>query len=90
MLLRIGRLEGDKDSKDLSNNEALEASDNLGLALSLGGTPLDVVEGGLVNAHAHDDHTVEGGIGLSVAAAVEPVSAGLAAGCWDRARRRIA
>src|SRR5215211_5479455 len=38
-----------------------------------------------VSAHAHDDHTVEGGIGLSVAAAVEPVAADLAAGGRDRA-----
>jgi hypothetical protein len=28
-----------------------------------------------VSADAHDDHTIEGGIGLSVTTAVEPVAA---------------
>jgi hypothetical protein len=72
-------------AKDLAGHEALEAADDLWLALSLGGASFDAVEGRLASAHAHDDHTVEGGIGLPVAAAVEPVSAGLAAGGRDRA-----
>jgi hypothetical protein len=36
--------------------------------------------------HAHDDHPVEGGVGLAVPTAVEPVSAvGLAGSSWDGA-----
>src|SRR3712207_7892343 len=55
------------------------------LALPLGRAAPDVVDGGLVGAHPHDDDAVEGGIGLPVPAAVQPVPAGLAAGCRDRA-----
>ncbi|WP_218127586.1 hypothetical protein, partial [Belnapia rosea] len=36
-----------------------------------------VVENGLVGTHAHDHHAVEGGVGLAMPAAVQPVSAGL-------------
>ena len=64
---------------------ALEAADDLGLALPLGGAPSDVVEGGLVSPHADDDHAVEGGIRLPVAASIEAVPGGLAAEGRDRA-----
>src|SRR3712207_7121051 len=55
------------------------------LVLPFGRAAPDVVDGGPVGAHAHDDDAVEGGIGLPVPAAVQPVPAGHAAGCRDRA-----
>src|SRR3712207_5336516 len=72
-------------AKDLTRHEALEAADDLGLALPFVRPPLDVVEGRLVGAHAGDHHAVEGSVGLPVPAAVEPVPAGLAARGRDRA-----
>ena len=51
-------------AEDLARHEALEAADNLPLALALSGAAPDVVEGGLAGAHAHDDHAVEDGVGL--------------------------
>ncbi len=66
-------------AKDLTCDEALEAADDLPLAFSFGGAALEVAERGLVSAHTHDHDTVEGGVGLAVPAAVEPMPAGLAA-----------
>src|SRR3954470_24528724 len=80
---RLGRPA--KMSEDFADEEALEATDDLGFALPLRGTSLDVVEGGPVAAHSHDHDAVKGGIGLAVAAAVEAMAAGLAAGGWNRA-----
>jgi len=40
-------------AEDFANEEALEATDDLGFALPLDGPSLDVVEGGLVAAHSH-------------------------------------
>ena len=66
-------------AKDLARHVAFKAADDLGLALSLGGVPLDVIKGGLVSAHANHDDPLAGGVGLSVAATVEPVPSGLGA-----------
>src|SRR5689334_4555973 len=66
-------------AEDFANEEALEATDDLGFALPLEGPSLDVVEGGLVAAHSHDDDAVEGCIGLAMVAAIETMPAGLAA-----------
>jgi hypothetical protein len=70
--------------KDPAGDEAFEAADHLGLSPPLGCPPPDVVEGGLMSPHAHDDEAVEGGIGLPVTAAVEPMSDRLASGGGDR------
>src|SRR5215213_10052098 len=72
-------------SEDLAGDEALEAADDLRLGLPLGGAPADVVEGRPVAAQTRDDDPVQGGVGLPVAAAVEPVSGRLAARRRDRA-----
>ena len=72
-------------AKDLAGDVALEAADDLGLALSLCGAAPDVVERGLVPPHADDDHAVKGSIRLSVASSVEAVAVGFAAGGWYRA-----
>ena len=82
-MLGVGRAA--EIAKNLTCHEALEAADDLGLALPFYGAPLDVVEGGLVSAHADDDYSVEGGVGLSIAAAVEAMAGSLATGGRDRA-----
>ena len=72
-------------AEDFPDHEALETANDLGLALSLRRAAPDIVDRGLMTAHAHDDHAVKGGVGLPVAAAVEPVAGNLATGGWDRA-----
>src|SRR5918912_3553158 len=82
---RIRRLRcGAEIAEDLAGHEALQAADDLGLALPLGCTSPDVVEGGLVAAHAGDDDPVESGVGLVMSAAVEPMPGCLAARGRDR------
>ena len=72
-------------AEDFPDHEALETANDLGLALSLRRAAPDIVDRGLMTAHAHDDHAVKGGVGLPVATAVEPVAGDLATGGWDRA-----
>jgi hypothetical protein len=72
-------------AEDFPHYEALEAANNLRLALSFGRAASDVVDRGLVAAQAHDDHAVKGGVGLPVATPVEPVTGDLAARGGDRA-----
>jgi hypothetical protein len=66
-------------AEDLACDEALEAADDLPLALALSRTALEVVKGGLVSAHAHDHHAMEGSVGLTMPAAVQPMPAGFVA-----------
>jgi hypothetical protein len=80
---------GAEVAEDLPDDVALDAADDLGLALSLGRAPAHVVERWLVAAHAGDHDPVKGGVGLAVAGAVEPVPVGLAAGCRDRANAAL-
>ena len=61
---------------DLSREEAFEAPDDLAFGPAIGGTSGDVVAGGLVESHADDDGSIEGGVGVSVAASIEAVPAG--------------
>src|SRR5712692_5356306 len=68
---------------DLAGDVALQAADDLALGLALAGAPRDVLSGRLVPAHADEDDAVEGGVGLAVAAAVEPVADRLARGGRD-------
>src|SRR5918994_6966370 len=72
-------------AEDLACDRALEAAHDLRLRLSLPRAAPDVVDGGLVEAHACDDDAVKGGVGLPVAASVQPVAAGPAAGRRYRA-----
>ena len=69
---------------DLAGDVALEAADDLGLGDALGGASLDVGAGAWVAAQAAEDDAVEGGVGLAVAAAVEPVRGLFARGGGDR------
>ncbi len=75
-----------EQGEDLACDEALETADDLLLGETFGGAALDVGDGGFVPPHAHDHGPVERGVGLSVPAAVEAVSAvGLARTGRDRA-----
>src|SRR4051812_49547914 len=69
-----------EEAKDLPCAIALEAAHDLRLRLSLPRAAPDVVDGGLVEAHACDDDAVERGVGLAVAASVQPVAGGAAPG----------
>ena len=72
---------------DLSRKEAFKASDDLAFGPAIGGASGDVVAGRLVESHADDDGSIEGGGGLSVAASIEAVPAGGPPGRGrDRAR----
>ena len=53
---------------DLSRKEAFQASDDLAFGPAIGGASGDVVAGWLVESHADDDGSIEGGVGVSVAA----------------------
>ena len=64
--------------EDLTGDVALEHAGDLTGGLAFGATAGDVVPGRLVRAHASDHHAVERVVGLAIAAAVEPVAAGLA------------
>ena len=55
---------------DLSRKEAFPASDDLAFGPAIGGASGDVVAGWLVESHADDDGSIEGGVGLSVAASM--------------------
>ena len=52
---------------DLSRKEAFQASDDLAFSPAIGGASGDVVAGWLVESHADDDGSIEGGVGLWVA-----------------------
>ena len=62
---------------DFAGEESFEAADDLGFSLAFGGAAGDVGLGGGVVLHPHDDGAVERGVGLPVAAVVEPVTVGL-------------
>jgi hypothetical protein len=51
-------------AEDFPHHEALEAANDLGLALSFCRAASDVVDRGLVAPHPHGDYAVEGGIRL--------------------------
>ena len=49
---------------DLSRKEAFQASDDLACGPAIGGASGDVVAGWLVESHADDDGSIEGGVGV--------------------------
>ena len=77
----VGRL---KQSPDVAGEVALEAADRFAGALAFGAAAGDVVAGGLVAARAGDDHAVQRGVDLAVAALVEPLAARVAGAGGDR------
>src|SRR4029450_9191356 len=68
---------------DRSGDVALEAADDLAFAEALGGAAREVGTSRRVVAHPDDGHDVQGAVGVSGAAAAEPVAAvGAAAAGW--------
>ena len=61
---------------DLSREEAFEAPDDIAFGPAASSPSCDVVDGRLVESHADDDGSIEGGVGLSVATPIEAVPAG--------------
>ena len=62
---------------DLTGEEPFETADDVLFGEAFGGAAGDVVDGGLVEAHSCYCDSVERCVGLSVAASVEAVPAGL-------------
>ena len=61
---------------DLAGEEAFEAPDDIACGPAASSPSCDVVDGRLVESHADDDGSIEGGVGLSVATPIEAVPAG--------------
>ena len=74
--LSSGAVVGDAALVDLAGEQWLEAADDVAFVEAFGGAAAGAVDGGLVEAHAHDDGSAEGSVGVSVSASGEPVSVG--------------
>ena len=61
---------------DLASEKTFQAPDDLPFGSAGRRAACDVVAGGLVESHADDDGSIEGGVGVSVAASIEAVPAG--------------
>src|SRR5215218_1294551 len=73
----------DQHAVDLPGEVALEAADDLSLALALRGAPRDVLLGAQISAHPGQTGHVQRTVGLPVATAVETVPNDLAGGGFD-------
>ena len=72
---------------DLAGQEAFEAPDDLASGPAVSGPSRDVINSPLVEPHADDDGSIQGSVGLSVAAPIEAVPAGgHPRRGWDRTR----
>ena len=61
---------------DLSREEAFQAADDVAFGPARGEASGDVVAGRLVELHPDDDGSIEGRVGVSVAASIEAVPPG--------------
>ena len=61
---------------DLASEETFQAPDDLSLGSAVRRAACDVINGRLMVSHADDDGSIEGGVGVSVAASIEAVPAG--------------
>ena len=61
---------------DLASEETFQAPDDLSLGSAVRRAACDVINGRLMVPHADDDGSIEGGVGVSVAASIEAVPAG--------------
>ena len=76
---------------DLASEETFQAPDDLSLGSAVRRAACDVINGRLMVPHADDDGSIEGGVGVSVAASIEAVPAGGPPGrCRDSDTRRRA
>jgi hypothetical protein len=73
---------GGDDLIDLPGEVALEAADGFAAGFAFGDAAGEVVAGAGVAAQPAQGDAVERGIGLAVAAAVQPATAGFAGGCF--------
>src|SRR5262245_30568419 len=80
-----GRFRAEQNPVELASDVPFEAADDLFLGLAVLGPAFDVVAGARVVGHPGQRDDVQGAVGLAVAAAVEPVPGGFAAGGRDRA-----
>ena len=71
--------------EDFAGEVALETAHDLIFRFAFGEAPRHVVTGGLVAAQPHDQDDMQRPVGITVAAAVESVSDGFAAGGLQRA-----
>ena len=58
---------------DLASEETFQAPDDLSLGSAVRRAACDVINGRLMVPHADDDGSIEGGVGVSVAASIEAV-----------------
>ena len=61
---------------DLASEETFQAPDDLSRGSAVRRAACDVINGRLMVPHADDDGSIEGGVGVSVAASIEAVPAG--------------
>ncbi len=71
-----GSVVGDESVVDLAGDEPFQAADDVFLGQTLGGAAGDVVDGGLMSAHAHDHDSVERCVGLAMSSPEEAVPVG--------------
>ena len=64
---------------NLSREEAFQAADDVAFGPASGEASGDVVAGRLVGLHPDDDGSIEGRVGVSVAASIEAVPTGVGA-----------
>jgi hypothetical protein len=67
-----------EDGVDLAGEVALDVADDLAFGFAFCDAPVHVFAGARVVAQADQGDAEQGGVGLSVAAAVEPVAVGFA------------
>jgi hypothetical protein len=72
-----------EQGEDLAGDVALETAHDFAVGSALGGATSGVVAGGLVPAQPHQRDPVQRGVGLPVAAAIQPMPGGLASGGLD-------
>ena len=73
-----------KECEDFASDIAFEAADDLSFAHALLGAAPHIRDGSLIVAEPNHNHPMKSGVGLAVAATVEPVPIGLAGGSRQR------
>src|SRR5215203_7475205 len=84
MVLSETNTRRDQHALNLPGNVALEAADDLSLALAFCGTPCDVLLGATISSHSSQTDHVQRSVGLPVATAVETVAHYLPRGGFHR------
>src|SRR5687767_7920054 len=74
MVLSEKNTRRDQHAVNLPGNVALEAADDLSLALAFRGTPCDVLLGATISSHPSQTDHVQRSVGVPVATSVEAVA----------------